>query len=97
RLHRLRLSDRQHCCRRARGFRLGQRHWRIFGSGDRRYRHDEGKVPVGGGWLGWLVFPEFLAYVSGGYTQAHFNGFGLTNGTTLPSNTYNGWFASIGV
>jgi outer membrane immunogenic protein len=50
-----------------------------------------------GGRLGWLVFPEFLAYVSGGYTQAHFNGFGLTNGTTLPSNTYNGWFASIGV
>jgi outer membrane immunogenic protein len=47
--------------------------------------------------LGWLVFPEFLAYVSGGYTQAHFNGFGLTNGTALPSNTYNGWFASIGV
>jgi outer membrane immunogenic protein len=50
-----------------------------------------------GGRLGWLVFPEFLAYVSGGYTQAHFNGFGLTNGTTLPANTYNGWFASIGV
>ena len=50
-----------------------------------------------GGRLGWLVFPEFLAYVSGGYTQAHFTGFSLNNGTTLPTNTYNGWFASIGV
>jgi outer membrane immunogenic protein len=50
-----------------------------------------------GGRLGWLVFPEFLAYVSGGYTQAHFTGFSLSNGTTLPANTYNGWFASIGV
>ena len=50
-----------------------------------------------GGRLGWLVFPEFLAYVSGGYTQAHFTGFSLNNGTTLPANTYNGWFASVGV
>ena len=50
-----------------------------------------------GGRLGWLVFPEFLAYVSGGYTQAHFTGFSLSNGTTLAAHNYSGWFASIGV
>ena len=50
-----------------------------------------------GGRLGWLVYPEFLAYVSGGYTQAHFTGFSLSNGTTLAAHNYSGWFASIGV
>lgn len=47
--------------------------------------------------IGWLVFPEALAYVSGGFTQAHFSGFSLTTGDTIPSHDYSGWFASVGV
>jgi outer membrane immunogenic protein len=52
---------------------------------------------IAGARVGWLVFPEFLAYVSGGYSQAHFSAFGLTpTGDTIPSHTYSGWFAGVG-
>ena len=80
-------------------FDFGERDRRVFGPGHRRHRHDEGKATrgrPGAGSAGWC-FPEFLAYVSGGYTQAHFTGFSLSNGTTLAAHNYSGWFASIGV
>jgi outer membrane immunogenic protein len=52
---------------------------------------------VAGARVGWLIFPEFLAYASGGYSQAHFSAFGLTpTGEAIPSHTYSGWFAGVG-
>ena len=52
--------------------------------------------------IGWLFTPEFLAFVSGGYTQAHFATVNLTTVAgapfgTLPSNIYNGWFIGTGL
>jgi len=55
-----------------------------------------------GGRAGWLVTPRFLSYFSGGYTQAHFDGFnhidedGVPNGDFTNSQTYNGWFLGSG-
>ena len=55
---------------------------------------------------GWLVTPQILTYVNGGYTQAHFSsadmivniGGGVgTPFSTVPSQTYNGWFLGSGV
>jgi len=60
---------------------------------------------------GWLVTPQILSYVNGGYTQAHFssanmvsNAFGVplqppvgTLVSTIPSQTYSGWFIGGGV
>jgi outer membrane immunogenic protein len=53
--------------------------------------------------LGYLVMPNLLAYVSGGFTEAHFNGFGLFNsfdggpiGQFVASHTYHGWFLGTG-
>src|SRR5262249_468412 len=49
----------------------------------------------------YLVFPQLLAYVSAGFTEAHFNAIDLFNafdGGPLPSplfipaHTYHGWF-----
>jgi outer membrane immunogenic protein len=58
-----------------------------------------------GGRIGYLVSPTFLTYVSGGYTQAHFDSINFT-GATFPfapslvnigSHTYNkGWFIGSG-
>ena len=57
----------------------------------------ESSAWIAGARVGWLVFPEFLAYVSGGYSQAHFSAFGLTpTGDTIPSHSYSGWFAGLG-
>jgi outer membrane immunogenic protein len=50
-----------------------------------------------GGRVGYLVTPNFLTFVSFGYTQAHFNSptfIGIA--TTLPSHNYNGWFLGGG-
>lgn len=57
-----------------------------------------------GGRLGYLVTPTLLAFVDGGYTQAHFNSIGLNTDTvpslptifSIPSNTYHGWFLGGG-
>lgn len=57
-----------------------------------------------GGRLGYVVVPQLLAYVSGGYTQAHFDGYGLglnVVGAGAPllgvdSNTRSGWFLGTG-
>jgi outer membrane immunogenic protein len=55
-----------------------------------------------GGRAGYLVLPQLLTYVSGGYTQGHwkstnltpFNGLVPTN--TLPGSTKGGWFIGAG-
>lgn len=57
-----------------------------------------------GGRIGYLVVPQLLTFISGGYTQARFDGvnFALTGvvpGTTLTldGQTYKGWFIGSGV
>jgi outer membrane immunogenic protein len=83
-------------------------------------RHTGGNVNIGlqdgderlrrewavGGRLGWLVRPQLLAYVSGGYTQASFGTVNYVNaifpvigtptGLQLPSRTHHGWFLGAG-
>ena len=56
-----------------------------------------------GGRLGWIPWSstQFLVYVSGGYTQARFDGVafrfqGIPNGITINKNTYDGWFIGTG-
>jgi outer membrane immunogenic protein len=60
-----------------------------------------------GGRIGWLVNPQTLTYVSGGYTEATLTGVGnffspnvgAVNplGAFLPGRTVNGWFLGGGV
>jgi outer membrane immunogenic protein len=64
------------------------------------YEKETGSWDVGGR-IGYLVTPNFLTYVSGGYTQARFsaiNGFSApaVAGSALPGNTYHGWFLGGG-
>ena len=52
--------------------------------------------------VGWLFTPELLSYVSGGFTQTHFNGVNLSTAAgapfgSLPSHTYSGWFIGGGL
>src|SRR5262249_726343 len=56
-----------------------------------------------GGRVGYCVIPNLLAYVSGGFTEAHFNGFALftqfdgdPTGLSIPAHTYKGWFLGTG-
>jgi len=56
-----------------------------------------------GGRLGYAVMPNFLVYVSGGYTEAHFNASEVAEafdgdplGFHVPSHTYTGWFIGTG-
>jgi len=58
-----------------------------------------------GGRLGYVVMPNLLAFVSGGWRQAHFNAFELidptvsTGGPTgnhIAAHTYSGWFIGTG-
>jgi outer membrane immunogenic protein len=56
-----------------------------------------------GGRLGYVVMPNFLVYVSGGYTEAHFNASELVDVldgdptfTHLSAHTYTGWFIGTG-
>jgi outer membrane immunogenic protein len=53
-----------------------------------------------GGRVGYLVFPQLLAYVSGGYAQARFDGMSLpiaaTTVLTQSAQTYRGWFIGSG-
>jgi outer membrane immunogenic protein len=52
--------------------------------------------------VGYLIVPQLLTYVSGGYTQAHWKStdltaFGATTPfTTLPGGTKGGWFIGTG-
>lgn len=54
--------------------------------------------------VGWLVTPQILSYVNGGYTQAHFSGanmvttfVGMPANFSTPSFNTNGWFLGGGV
>jgi outer membrane immunogenic protein len=59
-----------------------------------------------GGRAGYLVTPRFLTYFDGGYTQARFDQInynfsfvGVAGGsanTSIPAQTYNGWFIGSG-
>jgi outer membrane immunogenic protein len=50
-----------------------------------------------GGRIGYLVTPNFLTYMSGGYTQAHFSSIAFPGtAVLLPSHTYNGYFLGGG-
>ena len=57
-------------------------------------------------WLRHTSLPQLLTYVSGGYSQAHFQGvsyvnslppvIGANTGLNLPGHTYDGWFLGGG-
>jgi outer membrane immunogenic protein len=51
-----------------------------------------------GGRVGYLIYPQLLGFLSGGYVQAHFDQINLGNPTTnlYQSNTYSGWFLGTG-
>jgi outer membrane immunogenic protein len=56
-----------------------------------------------GGRIGYVFGPRSMAYVSGGYTQAHFDrvdfSFDETGGVPtlfIPDNTYHGWYIGSG-
>jgi outer membrane immunogenic protein len=49
-----------------------------------------------GGRIGWVALPNLLAYVSGGYTEAHFDQIDLDASTYIPATTYKGWFLGSG-
>jgi outer membrane immunogenic protein len=55
-----------------------------------------------GGRVGYIVMPQLLTYVSGGYTQAHwkstdlFSFPGVPTGDTLAGGTKSGWFIGTG-
>ena len=56
-----------------------------------------------GGRIGWLPLQQLLLYVSGGYTQAHFNAIdllfvtdGMFSGVSINNQTYSGWFIGTG-
>ena len=54
--------------------------------------------------IGYLPYPNLLTFVSGGYTEARFDGFGLFTNTvpsfatifSVPSTTYHGWWIGGG-
>jgi outer membrane immunogenic protein len=55
-----------------------------------------------GGRIGYLVVPQLLTYVSGGYTQARFDAVNFIGGpvgstTVMDAQTYKGWFIGSGV
>ena len=50
-----------------------------------------------GGRIGWVALPNLLAYVSGGYTEAHFDQIDFAPGYAyFPATTYHGWFLGSG-
>jgi outer membrane immunogenic protein len=56
-----------------------------------------------GGRLGYAVFPQLLAYVSGGYTEARFSGVAFSNLVdstptvlAMDAQKYKGWFIGTG-
>lgn len=52
-----------------------------------------------GGRVGYLPWDSLLVFMSGGYTQAHFDGVTFTggfSGFTTQANTYNGWWLGSG-
>jgi outer membrane immunogenic protein len=64
------------------------------------YEKESGSAFVGGR-LGYLVTPNLLTYVSGGWTNERIGSFGLAPiggpvGVIVPSHTYNGYFIGGG-
>ena len=56
-----------------------------------------------GGRIGYVIMPNLLGYISGGYTQAHYDQVNLfllagaaAAGIHAPSHTYAGWFIGTG-
>jgi outer membrane immunogenic protein len=52
-----------------------------------------------GGRLGYLVTPELLGFVSGGFTEARFDAINLSTSAlplSYPSHNYHGWFLGTG-
>jgi outer membrane immunogenic protein len=54
-----------------------------------------------GGRVGYLLYPQLLTYVSGGFTSARFDQFGVTNAAGVPAgiyarHTYDGYFIGTG-
>jgi outer membrane immunogenic protein len=51
-----------------------------------------------GGRVGYVIMPNLLTYVSGGYTQAHFDAITCTGCSTnvIDAHTYSGWFLGSG-
>jgi outer membrane immunogenic protein len=70
----------------------------------RLFGHEKQKWSwAAGARLGYVVMPNLLAYVSGGFTEAHFDGFGLLDSFdgdptrfSIPGHTYHGWFVGTG-
>ena len=78
---------------------------RVFGPGEAFV--GESKMDwswAAGARVGYLVNPSFLTYFNAGYTQAHYDGFGLrrivapfeVTGLTVPGQTFNGFFIGSG-
>src|SRR5262245_36469611 len=71
-------------------------------SGEEHLRHSWAV----GGRLGWIVNPQLLTYVAGGYTEATFGdvnyvsnlfpSFGAPTSLQVPGRTYSGWFIGAG-
>lgn len=64
---------------------------------------NESSAWAAGARIGLLVVPKFLTYISGGFTQAHFDqasfvssATGVATGTDVGANTYSGWFLGSG-
>ena len=68
-----------------------------FGAVGNIYEKERSSWDVGGR-LGYLVTPNLLTYVSGGYTQARFSGgaFSAFPTLVLPSHNYTGYFVGGG-
>jgi outer membrane immunogenic protein len=50
-----------------------------------------------GGRVGYVIMPNLLTYVSGGYTQAHFDAItGFSSSASIDAHTYSGWFLGSG-
>ncbi len=63
----------------------------------------ESSAWAAGGRIGYLVTPQILAYVNGGWSSTRFNGVsfiaadtGAATGVTLPSHNFNGGFIGTG-
>jgi outer membrane immunogenic protein len=101
---------------------LGNQQWVIGGFADYDWTDLSGRIlepefSIGGnekmnnqwavgGRIGWVALPNLMTFVSGGYTQAHFDGTALTDiffpfighptGFFRDAATYHGWFIGGG-
>jgi len=62
----------------------------------------ESSAWAAGGRIGYVLAPQIMTYVNGGWTEARFDQineasiFGVPSAFGLPSHTYNGWFLGSG-